>query len=247
MKGLLKAVTGKTFRYLTPPLQPTAEDLEASGLLDSSAFHILSTTTALQAHVTELRVGRARHEISSEAMIVWEPFPPHCVSANLGAHIEACRNVDVFSPNHLELIALFEEKLEGSVHRAEIEHYTERFRSAQLESSGKDVHIVIRAGEHGCFLISKTDEHRWLPPYYETESPKVVDPTGAGNAFLGALAAGLKIGLSLSEAVCFGNVAASFALEQIGLPKLDYLSSGVEMWNGDQYTRRLEAYKERIR
>lgn len=244
---MLKAFTEKTFRYLTPPLQPTAKDLEASSLLDSSAFHILATTTALQAHVTELRVRRARHEIASEAMIVWEPFPPHCVSANLGAHIKVCRDVDVFSPNHLELISLFEGQSKRSFDRAEIEDYTERFRNAQLEGSGKAVHIVIRAGEHGCFLISKTGERRWLSPYYNSESPKIVDPTGAGNAFLGALTAVLQRGLCLSEAACFATVAASFALEQIGLPKLELLSSGGETWNGYQYTRRLEEYKDRIK
>lgn len=244
---MLEAVTGKTFRYLTPPLQPTANDLEASSLLDTSAFHILATTTALQAHVAELQVRRARHNITSEAMIVWEPFPPHCVSANLGAHIEACKDVDVFSPNHLELISLFEEQPKGPFHCADIEDYTKRFQHAQIENSGKAVHIVIRAGEHGCFLISKTGDYCWLPPYYGPQSSKIVDPTGAGNAFLGALTAVLQRGHCLSEAASFGNIAASFALEQIGLPKLEFLSSGAETWNGDQYMRRLEEYKDRIK
>ena len=102
-------------------------------MLGSSALHILATTTALQAHIRELRARRAHHGIAEEAMIVWEPFPPHCLPANLDAHVEACRDVDVFSPNHLELIALFKDRPEASFREWVIEEYAERFRAEVLE------------------------------------------------------------------------------------------------------------------
>lgn len=248
LEHLLKETNlGKTFRYVTPPLQPTVADLEATSLLGTSAFHILATPPTLQTHVRELRARRAHHNLTEYANIVWEPFPPHCVTANLDAHVEACRDIDVFSPNHLELAALFYDRPEDSFRQWVIESYAVCFRNRLLQKLGKAIHIVVRAGEHGCFFIYDEGGSRWLPPYYKLGSPKVVDPTGAGNTFLGAVAAVLERGCSLFEAACFGTVAASFAVEQIGLPKRGLLPSGDETWNGDRFTRRLGEYMDRVR
>lgn len=70
----------------------------------------------------------------------------------------------------------------------------------------------------------------WLPPYHTTPE-KVLDPTGGGNAFLGALAITHARGSSLEEAARWGAVAASFAIEQVGMPVLSIDESG-ERWNG---------------
>lgn len=248
-----RLVLGKVFRYLTPPLQPTPEDLEATGLLESPAFHILAAPEELRARVQDLRARRTRHGIAKKAVIVWEPAPPHCVLANRDAHIEACKDVDVFSPNHLELMALFEEvpKRPYRFHHADIAEYAKRIRDAHLVgSTEKGAHIVIRAGEHGCFIMARNGGERWLPPFYDSTSPKIVDPTGAGNAFLGALTVALQDGLGLSEAAILGSVASSFALEQIGLPTLGSLCSGAgvgaETWNDVVFAERLEDYRRRI-
>ncbi|KAJ8105637.1 hypothetical protein ONZ43_g7348 [Nemania bipapillata] len=61
---------------------------------------------------------------------------------------------------------------------------------------------------------------------------KVVDPTGGGNTFLGGLAIALARGKGLEEAAAWGSVAASFAIEQIGMPTLGYDDDGRETWNG---------------
>jgi len=60
---------------------------------------------------------------------------------------------------------------------------------------------------------------RWIPAYH-TDKSKVVDPTGGGNTFLGGLAVALARGKSLEEAAAWGAVAASFAIEQVGVPVL---------------------------
>lgn len=44
----------------------------------------------------------------------------------------------------------------------------------------------------------------------------VVDPTGAGDAYIGGLLAGARAGLSLEDSARLGSVAASFAVEQNG-------------------------------
>lgn len=239
---------GRTFRSFTLPLQPKAEHLEACGLLGSSAFHFLALPEDALQHVEELLAARKRKGIAGRPLIVWEPAPPFCKPENLSAHLEAGRKVDVFSPNHLELISLFEDSgvAKGDLDRVVIETYARKFLDASSKGSRTVMSIVVRAGEHGCLILrSKEAESRWLPPFYEPSSSKIVDPTGAGNAFLGAFTMALQKGDDLVEATVCGSVAASFALEQIGLPELRKGEEG-EMWSGVGFWERLWVFKERL-
>jgi hypothetical protein len=85
----------------------------------------------------------------------------------------------------------------------------------------------------------------WVPPFH-TEAEKVVDPTGGGNAFLGGLAVALARGKSVEEACAWGSVAASFAIEQVGVPELGVDGEGRETWNCVRVEDRLEEFKGRI-
>ncbi|KAI1004351.1 hypothetical protein K3495_g3860 [Podosphaera aphanis] len=97
----------------------------------------------------------------------------------------------------------------------------------------------------------------------QSRSP-IVDPTGAGNSFLGALSIALARGKSLEEAVCWGNIAASFVVEQVGVPVLAesdgcstesldrptetaIMGDEEERWNGQSVWQRLDSYLERVR
>ncbi|RYP41627.1 hypothetical protein DL769_011548 [Monosporascus sp. CRB-8-3] len=75
---------------------------------------------------------------------------------------------------------------------------------------------------------------------------KVVDPTGGGNAFLGGLAVALARGKSLEEAAAGASVAASFAIEQVGVPVLGADAEGRETWNGVRVDERFEEFKTRL-
>lgn len=86
---------------------------------------------------------------------------------------------------------------------------------------------------------------RWVPAHHEDGS-KVIDPTGGGNAFLGGLSVALARGEKLEDAVAWGSVAASFAIEQIGMPSLATDAAGVETWNGEEVERRLREFQERL-
>jgi hypothetical protein len=90
----------------------------------------------------------------------------------------------------------------------------------------------------------------WLPPFFtEGEQERVVDPTGGGNAFLGGMAVALARGRLVEEAAAWGSVAASFAIEQVGMPSLeggDEESEG-EKWNGESVEGRLEEFLGRVR
>lgn len=83
---------------------------------------------------------------------------------------------------------------------------------------------------------------RWIPPFHQDQA-WVVDPTGAGNCFLGGLAVALARGKGVEEAAVWGTVAASFAVEQIGAPRLGTDESGHETWNGIKVGDRLNEFR----
>jgi len=90
---------------------------------------------------------------------------------------------------------------------------------------------------------------RWLPAYFSArEEEKVVDPTGGGNGFLGGLAVGLARGKDVVEACAWGSVAASFCIEQVGVPVLGEAldGKGREVWNGESVEERLDKYLRKV-
>ncbi|QSZ35690.1 hypothetical protein DSL72_006812 [Monilinia vaccinii-corymbosi] len=92
---------------------------------------------------------------------------------------------------------------------------------------------------------------KWIPAFHQAveggESGKVVDPTGGGNAFLGGLAISLARGRGIMEASCWGAVAASFAIEQVGVPELGVEEGGgEETWNGVLVDERLTEFMGRV-
>lgn len=99
--------------------------------------------------------------------------------------------------------------------------------------------VVIRCGAEGCLAVSRTYPARWFPAFHG-DAGRVVDATGAGNAFLGAFAVSLTMGEDLTQATAAGSVAASLAVEQIGLP---CRSEDDEKWNGESFGRRVQLYR----
>lgn len=80
------------------------------------------------------------------------------------------------------------------------------------------------------------------------QTRRVVDPTGGGNGFLGGLAVGLARGQEVVEACAWGSVAASFCIEQVGVPVLTSPmdDKGVELWNGESVMERLATYEAKL-
>ena len=172
---------------------------------------------------------------------------------NLQTFVEALRVVDVFSANHLEIASIVGKDIPETVDLPFFEDLC-----APLLEDGKYGHstwvpgIVIRAGDQGCFVKSSSGHQTWLPAYYipddEGKEPsKVVDTTGAGNTFLGAFTIGLLMAPDdYIFAACAGNVGASFAVEQVGVPTLSSSEDGEEFWNGESVSARLQAYRDRV-
>lgn len=88
---------------------------------------------------------------------------------------------------------------------------------------------------------------RWLPAWHtEGMAESVIDPTGGGNGFLGGLAVGLARGKEVVEAATWGVVAASFCIEQVGVPELGVDEQGQETWNGERVEERMGTYLRRL-
>ncbi|KAL3446490.1 Ribokinase-like protein [Aspergillus insuetus] len=253
----------KTFKYTTTPLQVSTTSLKKTPLLSSKVFHFLESSQNITDRVSELLTLRSTSSLEPEPpLIIWEPAPLSCKAENLEPCLEVLQNciADVFSPNHIELASLFGEKATSD--KTKIEALALRMLNDTPDigmncgKRTKPLTIVIRAGEHGCLICRQDIEPTWLPPVYEPgpegeRNPKVVDPTGAGNAFLGGYAVGYLTTGEHVEAACYGAVAASFALEQVGMPVLGFKGDGNgdrdgETWNGERVLGRLEEYRRRV-
>jgi ribokinase len=73
--------------------------------------------------------------------------------------------------------------------------------------------VVIKAGSMGSLVYDRHRTRRWVIPAYPT---KVVDVTGAGDAYCGGFMVGYAETLDPVMAGCYGAVSASFVLEGYG-------------------------------
>ncbi|KAL4964321.1 pfkB family carbohydrate kinase superfamily [Aspergillus stella-maris] len=239
----------KTFRYTTTPLQVPIGSLKGTPLLASESFHFLEIPDSITNRVSELLDLRELGGVAKRPIIIWEPSPLACNAENLQACIDAARVGDVISPNHIELALLFGERSLFPLDQMKIESLAQRFLDSGVGPEGKGI-VVIRAGENGCLVAARNISFTWLPPFYGPgaageRDAKVVDATGAGNAFLGAFGVGyVKTGDAI-EAACYGAVAASLALEQVGMPEKS-VNASEELWNFESVLSRLRRYRRRI-
>ncbi|KAJ5871252.1 uncharacterized protein N7529_003605 [Penicillium soppii] len=201
----------------------------------------------MKKRVLKVLALREQVGIQDRPLVIWEPAPLSCKPENLQDCLEVAALVDVFSPNHLELAALFDTS--ASSDRAEIERLALKFLANGVGPEKKGV-VIIRVGETGCLVQSRNLVSQWLHPFHiagigEQQATKVIDPTGAGNAFLGGYSIGyLQTGGDIIQAACYGSVAASFALEQVGMPAMNN-EGDEELWNGASVLGRLHEYRAR--
>jgi sugar/nucleoside kinase (ribokinase family) len=207
--------------------------------------------------------GKDRQSLIARPLFVWEPVPDLCTPEHIDSFRQAIRQVDVVSPNSEELAGFFAGQCKS----------LEDMASDVIEwGIGPSIRgsLVVRQGKDGCSAFSK-GHCIHLPAYYTQDAEsqsKVVDPTGGGNAFLGALAMALSgavcpqigevnwlLGLDndptseslprLTLSLVYATVAASFVIEQPGMPVCHVRGDAKETWNRECFGSRLEAYLTR--
>lgn len=162
--------------------------------------------------------------------------------------IKALEHVHIISPNHAELSELFSvvgSTESGDVDRQVIEACSSKLLASVSSERASKIAVVVRSGKDGCYVSSSSNQ-AWLPAFHASTPAKVVDPTGGGNGFLGGLAIGLVRTGDVVEASKCGNVAASFMIEQVGVPVLE-TEEGVERWNGVIVQERMDEYSWRCK
>ncbi|KAF2760664.1 Ribokinase-like protein [Pseudovirgaria hyperparasitica] len=240
----------RAFRYTTPKLRLDHESLDYN-LLRSKSFHLICSPkrcVEMTKGIICRRNQMPHAQPGDPPLFIWEPVPDLCKPEELENCLEALHAVDIVSPNHSELGDFFGVcAIDGDdVSKSFVKQCADSWLASGIGRNGLGA-VVVRAGKDGCYVATR-EKASWMPPYHRN-ADKVVDPTGGGNGFLGGLAIGLVRSQEedwvskVEDGACWGSVAASFAIEQIGMPTLESRDDG-ELWNGQSVFQRLSEYKE---
>ena len=162
---------------------------------EASAIHLLLGTVQDPVMDT-VRAGRKRG-----ALVSLEPLIDVQTWSNVDAVMSVVDEADVVSPDWPTAV-----KMAGTEDVKGIMAFWKR--------TGPSV-IAVRAGSRGSYVWAHDLSGVWHVP---VSSAKVVDQTGAGNAYSASLCAGLAAGADAITAACMGTVAASMIIEQVGVP-----------------------------
>ncbi|KAK6336832.1 hypothetical protein TWF718_009620 [Orbilia javanica] len=231
----------RSFKYLTPKLRLTPDDFANTPLINSVSFHLICSAERCLEIITSVFSLRSS---PTEPILIWEPVPNLCTPAELPKCLEVLKSTSVVSPNAAELGGFYGLSESEAETRDSIENNAEKW---YLSGIGADRAgpIIVRAGKDGCYIRYRGGK-KWLPAYFDDDrSAQVVDPTGGGNCFIGGLAVGLVRTKNIVLAAAYGTVAASFAIEQIGMPVLSQ-NGETELWNGVEVQERLKEYIHKV-
>ncbi|KAJ7276206.1 Ribokinase-like protein [Mycena haematopus] len=228
----------RSFDYITPRIRITPRDFQGTRLENSTTLHFICSPSRASAIMSEIQQMPAWHPT-----VIYEPIPDRCVPDELGALIEVLPQINILSPNAEEALGLLSLPLPPS--KKLIEEAAHKFLELGVGTDGKGC-VIIRSGSMGACVALKDRPMRWVPAFWSSKDEhKIVDVTGAGNSFLGGLAAGLLLEDGDAYQASFhASVAASFVIEQYGLPTISVVN-GSTLWNGDSPQRRLDELQKR--
>ncbi|KAJ7368102.1 Ribokinase-like protein [Mycena albidolilacea] len=228
----------RSFDYITPRIRITPKDLQGTRLENSTTLHFICSPSRASTIMSEVQQMPGWNPT-----VIYEPIPDRCVPEELDALVQVLPQINILSPNAEEALGLLSLPLPPS--KKLIEEAAHKFLELGVGPDGKGS-VVIRSGSMGACVALKGLPTRWVPAFWTSkDEDKIVDVTGAGNSFLGGLAAGLLVADGdVYEASFHASVAASFVIEQTGLPNIS-LTSGATLWNGDRPERRLDELKKR--
>ena len=150
---------------------------------------------------------RLAHEAGTT--VVLNPAPGQALSPEL------LSLVDVLTPNQTELQLLVGRDLSGFRNLTGLKEVETAARTLLDRGVGT---VVVTLGAEGALIVTR-DAAQHVPGY----TVEVVDTTGAGDAFNGALAVALAEGRTLAEAVDFANAAAALQVTKVGTaPAMPY-------------------------
>ena len=246
---------------VAPELTPTPKDLLSLGWLHSPIMHFKCPLAKLRVYLNQIQVLHESEVIHTKPLVIFEPDSRDCNKAHVEEHLSLCKQVEVYSVNHVDLKCLFEVDefdtfdADKDFDKAKCEQYAHTVYEAMTDGRPKrNAAVIIGARANGALVVATGTGtmrvHQWFPDYYGKDDDKFVDATGAGSTLLGAFAVTLLRTKDYRKAMMHGMVAASFAVEQIGLPTVKQLSDGssndTEEWNGETFRNRVINYGIRL-
>jgi ribokinase len=148
------------------------------------------------AETTHALLMQARHA-GARTVLNLAPFIPHPV--------RLLKCVDVAVLNEIELAQATGVRLRAASSLRTVGEACEKLRARGPRA------VIATLGERGAVVVTK-DGQTNVPAF----PPKVVDTTGAGDCFVGALAVKLAAGATPHEAARYACAAASCAVEKLG-------------------------------
>ena len=112
--------------------------------------------------------------------------------------------IDFFTPNETEAEFYLNKKIETD---SDIKNAADEFLNIGVKN------VIITLGEKGIYFANKNE--KFFLEAYKLRQP-VIDTTGAGDAFNGALAVGLANDLDIKEALTFANKVAGISTTRLG-------------------------------
>ncbi|MBM31781.1 MAG: ribokinase [Chloroflexi bacterium] len=133
-----------------------------------------------------------------KALIILNPAPYMKIGIK-----DYYRNVSILTPNKIEA---------ENISNIMINSIEDAYEAGKKIRSLGPLFVIITLGEKGCVLISDQGK-----VHIDTPKVNVVNSVGAGDCFNGALAIGIKNGLSIIESIKFANKSASISVSKGGV------------------------------
>lgn len=177
------------------------EEIEAARhRIENSRVLLTQLETNLDAVQKAVEIAHAR---GITVILNPAPAPLHPLPDDLLAKI------DILTPNETEA-----EILSG----VKIENMDDARRAARVLKAKGIKHVIITMGGNGALVYTDSGEY-----IVEPIKIKVVDTTGAGDAFNGGLATALAEGQDIAQAVAFANATGALSVTKVGTaPAMPY-------------------------
>jgi ribokinase len=193
LEGYTNSTDGQDDPGQFSPLAVRPEEL-APGYLGARAFHLAPYDFSV--HLTY--PGRLRH---AGGLITCDPSVRYMLPHNQAQVAEILRQSAAFLPSEMETLEFFPDLAD------------DLWAAAEAFGAFGAGCVVLKLGAQGQYVYQAATGRKWHVPAYPA---RVVDVTGAGDAYCGGFLVGLdQTGDSL-EAALRGCVTASLAVEGVG-------------------------------
>lgn len=173
------------------------------------------TAARVQMSIATLAANDPRAIVVTQAEVLTE-VTIAAVRAAEAAKARAILNLAPYQPMPLDVLALCDPLVVNESEVSSLVGWSVQTPDAAMQAAGDLIDVVrsvvVTIGEHGAVWVDRSSRGHVRVP----RTQKVVDTTGAGDAFVGAVAAMLARGSSLEEAVEVGVRGGTFAVGRSG-------------------------------